>query len=189
MENLLHSSVDGRIIEKFNLDGDISVDDQTKIVDAMNQLLNGHSHNVRILRDIAHNSWICLQYGRIEEQARDRIFFITPAREFEWKTFNVYIDGVNAQIKQWLPQLGVSSPRRIFDLSINAVRAENPSNQFLLVLIYAFAGALNYPDCYRKPFGTINSKTECRKVISKALLEKRLPSIEELWGAQTVELT
>lgn len=160
----------------------ISVGDQIEIVAAVNRLMEGR--NVRILRDYAHNTWCCLHYRPISEQQQEpKIEFLTPSEHFQWPEFRRFKTNIVEKIRNWLPHLDLDNPFGIFVIPI-CFKTNDASNQFLSVLMYAFGCALKFPECFCKPFGAANDMANIRKVISKALMESQMPTIEDIWGVQ-----
>lgn len=70
--SFMESSLDRLIIGKFEMNGNIGVDEQTEIVDAINRLMAGR--NLFILRDKYHKSWICLPVSAHNQKTKSLIF-------------------------------------------------------------------------------------------------------------------
>lgn len=162
-------------LEKFQRGKSIGIDDQEKIVAAVNDLMAGQ--NILILRDKGNALWICLHYKLISKQPKI-VIFIPEA--FSWANFYKYKKEINEKINGWLP-FDVEKPAGLFQLH-EYKKSHAAADQCLLTLVYAFGCCLNYPKSYLEPFG--ESKERIRRAISKALMDKKMPTIEDMWGAQ-----
>lgn len=181
MEPPLDLPIDTQIIEKFQNYGNITVDDQTQIVNAINRLMT--DQKVLILRDNGNDTWICLQYRPMTEEQKERkIYLYIPKEDFSWPNYNKFKNEINEEINRWLPELNShENPAELFNIS-KCRTSIYSSDQFLLALVYAFGCCLNFEKCYLLPFG--ENKEQVRRAICKALLEKQMPTIEEMWGVQ-----
>lgn len=170
--------IDTQIIEQFKMNGNLSVDDQTQIVDAVNRLMA--DQNVLILRDNGNATWICLHYRPIKEERNEQqIGFLCPIDNFKWQNYNKFNAVNTKKINEWLRNLNVANINELF-LVVPCQTSSNSAEQLLLTLVYAFGSCLKFPKCYCKPFG--ESKEKIHQAIAKALIDNQMPTIEEMWG-------
>lgn len=180
VEQPVNTTIAERTIEQFRLDGKITVDEQTQIVDFMHQFVG---ENVRILRDYAYESWNCFQYRPETTDRFEVIRFFTPTVNFRWKEFHTGNKNISQEIEQWLPNLTIANPFEIVQVS-KCHESNDPHTQFLLVLVYAFGCCLEFPQSFIEPFGHTNNEEKIREVISGALTGNQMPTIEDMWGVQ-----
>lgn len=154
--------------------------EQAQIVDTINRLMVGQ--DVAIFRDKSHyKSWICLQYRHISKE--QKILFFQSTMNFKWNKFNEFKTEFAEMINGWLPPIvyNAKNPAELFEVSTRYTPSDS-SDQFLLTLVFAIGCILKFPKCYGKPFGEPENKEKIRHAIAKALMEKRMPTIEEMWG-------
>lgn len=178
----MDSWLDGEIIEKFKMNGTISVDEQAQIVDAINRLLAGQ--DAVIFRDRGHDkSWICIQYRHIAKE--QKILFFESKKNFKWDKFKNSNKEFYEKLNGWLPPIvyNVDNVAELFEIP-ECNMPNDVADQFLLTLVYAIGCSLKYQKYYEEPFGEPENKEKIRQAIAKALMEKRMPTVEEMWGPQ-----
>lgn len=137
---------------------------------------------IHIFHDVAHRTWVCLQHTPRDKQP-NKLKFLTPG-QIGWLDFQNAKEKLVNEINAWLPHLKNPNPFQHFELP-ECGKSNDPTIQFLYVLMFAFGCALNVEESCMNPLGD-ETVEDVRKIVCSALsngLEKEMPMIQAIWNA------